>query len=186
VTLSNPRPDPHTASTDADLVFHARSGSVDALAQLYQRYVRVCLRTALGILGETTAAEDVTHDLFVGLPEALRRYEEQGKLESWLRRVTARLALSRLRRDQSTREASLDDSAIIDDRSNDPHTRLTLEAAVLALPSSLRAVLVLKEIEGFSHAEIAQSLGISKGASEVRLHRALAQLRGILNAGEDR
>ena len=159
---------------------------MDALAQLYQRYVRVCLHTALGIVGEKTTAEDVTHDVFVGLPEALRRYEDQGKLEWWLRRVTARLALSRLRRDRSSREASLDDSAIIDDRANDPHTRLTLEAAVLALPSSLRAVLVLKEVEGFSHAEIAQSLGISKGASEVRLHRALARLRRVLNSGDDR
>jgi RNA polymerase sigma-70 factor, ECF subfamily len=64
------------------------------------------------------------------------------------------------------------------------HTRMTLDSAVAALPASLRSVLVLKEIEGFSHAEIGAMLGISKGASEVRLHRALVALRAIITKGE--
>jgi hypothetical protein len=54
-----------------------------------------------------------------------------------------------------------------------PDTALTIEQALHALPPNLRAVLVLKEIEGFTHAEIAAMLDISVGASEVRLHRAL-------------
>ena len=55
-----------------------------------------------------------------------------------------------------------------------------------SLTPSLRAVLVLKEIEGFSHAEVARLLDISVGASEVRLHRAIQALRAALTRGEHR
>ncbi len=58
-----------------------------------------------------------------------------------------------------------------------------LQAAVDTLPDHLRAVLVLKEIEGYGHAEIAELLGISEGASRVRLTRALKRLRNELERG---
>jgi RNA polymerase sigma-70 factor (ECF subfamily) len=57
---------------------------------------------------------------------------------------------------------------------------ITIERALAELAPNLRAVLVLKEIEGFSHAEIAEMLNISVSASEVRLHRALHALRAML------
>jgi RNA polymerase sigma-70 factor (ECF subfamily) len=60
-----------------------------------------------------------------------------------------------------------------------------LEAAVNTLPDHLRAVLVLKEIEGYAHAEIAELLGISEGASRVRLTRALKRLRNELERDDD-
>ena len=63
---------------------------------------------------------------------------------------------------------------------NTPDTTLSIEQALRTLSPNLRAVLVLKEIEGFTHAEIAAMLDISVGASEVRLHRALAAMRAQL------
>jgi RNA polymerase sigma-70 factor (ECF subfamily) len=61
--------------------------------------------------------------------------------------------------------------------------RSELERAMAALPHALRAVFVLKEVEGLSHAEVAAALGIRAGTSEVRLHRALKKLRASLEEG---
>jgi len=118
----------------------------------------------------------------VGLPEALRRYEERGTLAGWLKRVTARVALMRLRQRGRRREVALDATLSAGDPSADEqHT--ALRAAVDALPHPLRCVLVLKEIEGYSHAEVGDLLGISAVASRVRLNRAMKRLRKVLEDG---
>ncbi|HTA73261.1 MAG TPA: sigma-70 family RNA polymerase sigma factor [Gemmatimonadaceae bacterium] len=150
----------------------------DALAALYARYAPVMMRVAYHLTGSRADAEDVLHDVFLGLPDALRRYEERGRLEAWLVRLTARAALTRGRRRRRAAETPIDNKAIT---GASPHVeRVDIQSALRALPSSLRAVVVLKEIEGYSHAEIAKILGISVGASEVRLCRAMKRLREAL------
>jgi RNA polymerase sigma-70 factor, ECF subfamily len=62
--------------------------------------------------------------------------------------------------------------------------RLILDEALAALPDDLRVVFVLREIEGYSHAEIAEMLGIRRGTSEVRLFRAIRHLRRLLRTAE--
>jgi len=139
-------------------------------------------RLAYRLVGAREDAEDVVHDVFVGLPGALRRYEERGSFAAWLKRVTARVALMRLRSGKRRREVALDNAA---GQVQPPSTSGGdgLAAAVDTLPDHLRAVLVLKEIEGYAHAEIALLLGISEGASRVRLTRALERLRNELEGG---
>jgi RNA polymerase sigma-70 factor (ECF subfamily) len=156
----------------------AGSGSPNAIAELYGRYGPALFRLAYRLTGTREDAEDVVHDVFVGLPEALKRYEERGRLDAWLKRITARVALMRLRsgrRRPAIRLESVDDPS---GESNEP--QIDLQAAVDALPTKLRSVLVLKEIEGYSHAEIAKMLDISAVTSRVRLLRAMARLRRIL------
>ena len=159
-----------------------RLGDADALdriEELYRRHAGALMAVAYRLLMSRADAEDVVHDLFVGLPEALRKYEERGSMEGWLKRIVVRLALSRIR---ARRDVPLD-AAELTVQPGDPVGRVAIQRALADLSPSLRAVLVLKEIEGFSHAEIGAMLGISVGASEVRLHRALRQLRASL--GED-
>jgi len=172
--------------TDAELVIATRTGDTRGLAELYRRYSVALMTVAFGLLASRQDAEDVVHDVFVGLPEALRKYDERGRLEPWLKRVTARVALDVLRRERSSREVDFDVDTLPAPRSTDTEGAMALQAAVASLPASQRVVLVLKEIEGFSHAEIAGMLGISKGASEVRLHRAVTALRAMLTRGETR
>lgn len=159
-----------------------RTGSPDALAALYRQHGAALFRLAYRLTGTREDAEDVVHDVFVGLPEALTRYEERGMLLGWLKRVTARVALMRLRRRGRRREVPLDAA----EHETDPLTAadgIPLRAAVEALPDPLRVVLVLKEVEGYSHAEVAGLLGISVVASRVRLARALKRLRKALEDG---
>jgi RNA polymerase sigma-70 factor (ECF subfamily) len=168
---------PHEAVVEG-----ARAGSADALATLYQDHGAALYRLAYRLTGSREDAEDVVHDVFVGLPEALQRYEERGSLAAWLKRVTARVALMRLRGGRRRREVALDGAEPDTDRSSGPDG-IALQAAVHALPDPLRSVLVLKEIEGYSHTEVGELLGISPGVSRVRLSRAMKRLRKALEDG---
>jgi RNA polymerase sigma-70 factor, ECF subfamily len=160
----------------------ARAGSPEALAALYREHGAALFRLAYRLTGTREDAEDVVHDVFVGLPEALGQYEERGNLVGWLNRVTARVALMRLRTRNRRREVALDTGGLGAAPPQDAD-RIALQAAVDALPDRLRAVLVLTEIEGYSHAEAAELLRISAGASRVRLTRALKRLRKALEDG---
>jgi RNA polymerase sigma-70 factor, ECF subfamily len=166
------------------LIAAARGGSADALGALYDRHARTLLATAYRLLQSRADAEDVVHDVFVGLPELLRKYEERGAFGAWLKTVTARVALARLREMARHAGAGFEDPAQVALASRDLEGAISLEAALRKLSPALRAVLVLKEIEGFSHAEVARMLDISVGASEVRLHRALQSLRALLRTGD--
>jgi RNA polymerase sigma-70 factor (ECF subfamily) len=157
-------------------------GSPEALAELYRRHGPALFRLAYRLTGSRDDAEDVLHDVFVGLPEALEHYEERGRLDAWLRRVTARVALMRQRNARRRPVIRLEDADLPGASAHEPP--IDLQAAVDALPTKLRSVLVLKEIEGYSHAEIAEMLDISAVASRVRLLRAMRRLRRIL--GGDR
>lgn len=177
--MALPQPDDQTRHlSDAQLASEVARGDTQAIATLYRRHARAMLAVAFRVLQSQADAEDVVHDVFVGLPEALRRYEERGALGAWLRKVTARVALMRLRADSAHDAEPLDDERAA--TATSPDETLTIERALQRLSPGLRAVLVLKEIEGFSHAEIAGMLDISVAASEVRLHRALRALRAML------
>src|SRR5262245_34319666 len=89
------------ARSNAQLAVATRGGDTSALAELYHRFAPALMGVAYRLLVAREAAEDVVHDVFVGLPEALRKYEERGRLEAWLKQVTARFALSVLRHEQT-------------------------------------------------------------------------------------
>src|SRR5882672_8301865 len=106
-------------NSDAELVAAMRAGDTLALATLYTRYSARLIAVAYRLLFSAQDAEDVLHDVFVGLPEALRHYDERGTLEAWLKRVTARVALTRLRHEAAGRQVSIDSATLSTSRSID-------------------------------------------------------------------
>jgi len=170
--------------SDALLASRLREGDMAALDLLFERHATPLLRLATRLMGSEADGEDVVQDVFVGLPLALRRYEERGQFGPWIRRVTARTALMRLRRIGTRGEVTLDGALEPEQPQRLEIERIGLERAIAALPESLRVVFVLREVEGHSHAEIAALLGISRSASEVRLHRAVQRLRLLLRGEE--
>jgi RNA polymerase sigma-70 factor, ECF subfamily len=167
---------------DAQLVDRLKGGDLRALDALYHRYGDQLMALAYRLTGSADEAEDVVQDVFVGLPVALRRYVDRHAFHGWLRTVTTRVALNRMRQRGRRREVPMDgtDEAVSPRTTNPPERRLILDEAIAALPDELRAVFVLREIEGYSHAEIGEILGIRRGTSEVRLFRAIRQLRRSL------
>lgn len=163
----------------SDVIAEARRGSNAALETLYRRYASLVARVAYRITGSRDDAEDIVQDVFIGLPEALRQFQGRGALDAWIHRIATRAALMRLRR--SRREQPLESVPERGRASADAlAAKITVEHALTKLPERLRLVFVLKEMEGYSHAEIAELLGIRAGTSEVRLFRAMKQLRALL------
>lgn len=163
-------------------MIRVRGGDHEAVATLYRRYGTPLLRLATRLSGSVEDGEEVVQDVFVGLPVLVRKYEESGRLDAWLRRITARVAISRVQGRTRRREVLLAGAMERTIRSGEDElaARLTLEWAINTLPDSLRIVFVLRMIEGHTHEEMAKMLGIKRGTSEVRLYRAIRLLRAQL------
>jgi len=99
---------------------------------------------------------------------------------AWIRRVAVRQALMQLRSGRRRREVDVDAVAALFAPPDGVLERLTISGALARLSVEHRTVFLLKEVEGYDHAEIAELLGISPANSQVRLHRARLQLRELL------
>jgi RNA polymerase sigma-70 factor, ECF subfamily len=171
--------------SDQRLVAAVLGGSRDALGELYTRHSPDVFNTAYRLIGTREEAEDVLQDVFVALPAVLTRsYEERGRFGGWLNRLAVTTALTRMRTRSRRRESGLPEeatesaAAAAQGHGSDASVeRIALERALAAMPVRLRAVFVLKEIEGYSHAEIGELLGITRLTSATRLSRAWARLR---------
>jgi len=168
----------------------------EALEVLYRAYLPLVRDTIYPLIASLPDTEDVTHQVFLGLPRALRRYR-QGNFPGWLRQVAARTALMRLRESRRA-QARLDEAALAlrDDRGwqialhGDDESGLDerfdrMRRAFYALPAPLREVVFLRAIVGLSHQEIAEWLEISVGASYTRYCRALQQVRLTMGVTHD-
>ncbi|MCY7378281.1 MAG: sigma-70 family RNA polymerase sigma factor [Gemmatimonadaceae bacterium] len=186
-----PRPRNGTAAAvtlTADVVVSLRdrldltiAGDRDSLGGLFVLYGDMVFAVARRYTRCSADAEDVTQDLFVRLPMALRGFTgATATFPAWLRRVAVRQALVLLRSGRRRREVSIDGVASLVARADHVLDRLTIQKAVTLLSEEHRTVFLLRELEGFDHREIAEALGISVANSEVRLHRARRQLRDLL------
>lgn len=150
----------------------AREGSEAALERLYTDYSRFVYRTAFRILLSDDEAQDAVQDVFVGLPEALRHFDERRELEPWLHTVTVRFVLMHMRAERRLKERhtrSVHQQTLTD---RHPLDVIGFQETLGTVPHPLRLVFTLKEMEGYSNKEIAAMLDISAAAVATRLHRA--------------
>ena len=181
-----------TADADRDdalLDRLARTGDARAFEILYQRHTQALYATAVRIVRDEDAAADVVHDTWVRAVESLHRFENRSALRTWLTGIL----INRVREWQRERQRDGVDDDITVDELIDPafaspldasrFDRLDLEAAIAALPPRFRQVLVLHDIEGFTHDEIAEMLGVVPGTSKSQLARARRRARELLETG---
>jgi RNA polymerase sigma-70 factor (ECF subfamily) len=174
--------EPPDASSNAVLAARLQRGEDGSLDLVYYRFAGPLLQLAARLTGSPQTGEDVVHDVFVGLPDAMAGYRESGQFDRWLRRIVTRRALDYLRRSARRQEVDVDADVECVHAAYQPDvtTRMVLDAAIAALPDALRTVFVLRAVEGYTHAEIADVLGILRGTSEVRFFRAIRALRVTL------
>src|SRR4029079_17621038 len=103
LVATNPEP-----TLDPDLIPRIRRGDPAALTAVYRAFGGALLALARRLTGSESDAEDVLHDLIVGLPDAMRNYDERGKFRAWLKQVVVRMCLMRLRAARRRRETGLD------------------------------------------------------------------------------
>lgn len=158
------------------LVARARQRDARAFEELYRLHHRRVYALALRLTGSAAQAEEVTQEAFVKAWEALPSFRGESAFSTWLHGLAVHVALrhERSERRRTARIEAVDDLGRFGAaaRRAIPETSLGLERAVAALPDGARRVLVLHDIQGYRHAEIARLLGIAVGTVKAQLHRA--------------
>lgn len=169
------------------LVDLAREGDREAFAQLVRAHQHEVYTLAARIVVDRDLAGDVAQDAFVRAWRAMPRFRGDARFSTWMHRITVNTAFThrerRKRRKTEPLEAANEPEAegLTPERAGDvAGMRDELQRALASLPESLRAVVVLKDVYQWTHAEIGEQLGISVTAAKVRLHRGRKRLRDLL------
>ncbi|TDR48599.1 RNA polymerase sigma-70 factor (ECF subfamily) [Tahibacter aquaticus] len=179
---------PESAPVPADdsaLVQRSIGGDIRAFELLYRKHVGRVHGAILRIVGMNHArAEELTQDAFVRAWQKLAGFRFESAFSTWLYRLGVNVALMDLR--GAGNEQNVDDEVLELAAGGDvpfcAGERADLEQAVAKLPPRARAVLVLHDVEGWKHEEIARELGMAVGSSKAQLHRARGLVRKLLGA----
>jgi RNA polymerase sigma-70 factor (ECF subfamily) len=165
---------------DALLIALAQRGSLDAVAELFERYWPVAWQAAYAVSGSAARADDAAQDAIQRAFASIERFELGRPFAPWIRRIAANRAIDELRRDNRLTELADTELAAIGPDS--PETPAGLAALVRGLPHDKRIVVVLRYWLDYSLDEISEALEIPFGTVASRLSRALAELRTELEA----
>ena len=178
MTPRGPLPD----LTDAALISRFLGGDERAFRELYLRHTPRLKMIVMRLLGAARRDEvdDVVQETWLAGCRGIHRYAGDAKFSSWLTTIGIRTTYSRFTR-------STDDSELFDEipapTGPGPASAIDLERALSRLPDHQRVVVVLHDVEGYTHVEIARQLGIATGTAKATLSRARAALRRLMNDG---
>lgn len=186
VTNEETRRDP----TDRALAARVLEGDEAAFRTLYRRHTPRLWPLILRLLGGSAAraeAEDAVQETWIRAVQALAAFRWESAFSTWLTGIGLNCARELLRKRNRRAETSTEGLLeFLDDGARpEPGRRLDLEAAIGALPDGYRAVLVLHDLEGYTHPEIGERLGIAPGTSRSQLHHARRTVRRLLEPTEE-
>jgi RNA polymerase sigma-70 factor (ECF subfamily) len=169
---------------ELELVERARAGDQVAFRALYEASVERIFRLTYRMAGDEDLARDFTQETFLRAWQRLDQFRGDAAFSTWLHSIAVSVSLNGLRKidRHRKRERSLEDAAPVASGSRriDGQARDRLKGAVDALPEMYRVVFLMHDLEGYSHGEIAQALGVAEGTSKARLFRARRRLRESL------
>ena len=156
-----------------------------AQREMYNRYVQRMMSIAVRYVGDPDVAKDVVQEAFIRVFTSLGQYKARGSFEGWLRRIVVNAALEYLRAGRVLFE-SIDSDEVVDMPAMDENVleRIATDdllAIIASLPDGYRTVFNMYAIEGYSHKEIAERLGINEGSSRSQYLRAKALMQKKLN-----
>lgn len=169
-------------------VERAREGDTAAFERLYRAHAGRINALVWRLCGNDAAlAEDLVQEAFIRAWNKLHLFEGKSAFGTWLHRLAANVALSdrRIRVRRVARELPMDETVertAMGERDLQVGLRTDLEQAIAGLPERARTVLVLFDIEGYRHEEIARLTGMAVGSSKAQLHRARKLVRAALDA----
>lgn len=168
---------------DPLLLQRARSRDPAAQEAIYRLYSKACYNLALRILGSPAAAEDIVQDVFLRMMDTISGFRGDAPFGAWLKRMTTNATIDVARRNRRF-EADCSEDQIERAVSDRPGLDVAVDAWALLMRLSVRerAVVVLHEMEGYTHKELATFFGQSESYSKSVLARALKRL-GMLDVG---
>jgi RNA polymerase sigma-70 factor (ECF subfamily) len=186
------------ASEEERLVLQSQAGDMAAFQRLVQLYQRKVYGIAYGMVRNRDDAMDLTQDAFIKVHKNLKRFKGSSSFYTWLYRIVRNLCIDHLRRTGRQRASEYDDarapsveakgSGLLPDRVEMSPSdvlqrreqRALLEQALAQLSPTHRAVLLLREVEGLSYSELAETLDCAKGTVMSRLFHARRNMQRAL------
>lgn len=171
-------------ATDSALIAAAIRGTEAAFRELFRRHTPHLLQFVTRVLGASRAdADDVVQDTWLRAYPALVTFRNESSFSTWLCSVGLRAALDSMRRGKRHDTDTLfeDAASCVPPSSED---RMDIESAIGRLAPGYRMVLVLHDVEGFTHEEIGAQLGIAPGTSKAQLFKARRVMRALLTGRE--
>jgi RNA polymerase sigma-70 factor (ECF subfamily) len=169
---------------DRELIGRVLAGDPSAERALYDAHVGRVFRLAYRMAGDLDRAQDYVQETFIRAFQRLGEFRGEAALSTWLCSIAISITLNGLRktRRSNEREISLDDAPSLGrmSREAEPDLKERLSRAIDDLPEGYRTVFVMHEVEGYTHEEIAETLGVQPGTSKAQLFRARAKLRVAL------
>lgn len=173
----------HVVSPDLQLlVEQAQQGSTSAFAELTRRHFRAVFATALAVTGSAADAEDLAQEALLVAFERLNSCREAARFSGWLRQIVRNLALNHIARRKRRARDSDDAVGEVAGRTvvSTPDARQRLLAELERLTPVQREVVLLHDLDDWTHAEVAETLGISEVMSRQHLFAARKIMRGRL------
>lgn len=165
--------------SETELIDGCRKHDPKFQRQLYDRYKNAMYNLAYRLVGDFEDAQDVLQEAFIEVFRNLDSFKGESSLGAWIKTILTRKAIKKFRnRIRFEKYEDLPENTLIEwETGMDVEM---LEKALLSLPEGFRTVLVLYEIEGYKHAEIARMLEISEGTSKSQLFYAKKKLKELI------
>lgn len=162
--------------TEHELIEACLRGERPAQRQLYDRYKRAMYTLAYQITGDFDLADDVLQDAFIQVFRYLDRFRRESTLGAWIKKIVVRTAVRAAKKQRYFEGEEVVDAYYHSESRHNLDAEL-LERAIHSLPTGYRLVFVLVEVEGYTHREVGEMLGISEGTSKSQLFYAKKKLR---------
>lgn len=171
------------ASTDQITIRRAINGDEAALRAIWTQYAPRVDAVVRRLVGDPDLAADVAQEVWIQIFRALPGYRGDAQFSTWAHRIAVNRtlnALRSLRRIGSSEVEMAEETVAVEHDGDRAMLARTIDEAVGSLSPGARAVFVLHDVEGYTHEEIAQELGITSGGSKSQLFKARAKLRRLL------
>jgi RNA polymerase sigma-70 factor, ECF subfamily len=169
---------------DRLLIARVQAGDTSAARELYDAHVDRVYRLVYRLAGDVDQAKDYTQEAFIRVFDRLSHFRGESSLGTWICSVALSVALNGLRKIKRlrSREVALDGAVELGStpREAEPDLKSRLARAIDQLPEGYRSVFLMHDVEGYTHEEIGEMLGVQPGTSKAQLSRARAKLRQSL------
>ncbi|MGM0669714.1 MAG: RNA polymerase sigma factor [Gemmatimonadota bacterium] len=168
--------------TEAQIIRQACEGNGTAVRALYERYSPRVYAVVRRIAGDDDLAQDYAQEAWIRAVRALPTFRGDSRFSTWLHRIAVNSALQALRKadTRKKREGPMPEAIPVNPEERDSLLGELLERAMDRLPEGMRQVLILHDVEGYTHEEIGETLGVSTGTSKSQLFKARAKMRDLL------
>jgi RNA polymerase sigma-70 factor (ECF subfamily) len=174
--------DTSTGQTERQLIRLAADGDTRAIRTLYDRYAPRVYAVVRRIAADDDLAQDYAQEAWIRAIRALPTFRGDARFSTWLHRIAVNAALQSLRKAdaRAKREGPAPAELPVGPGHADTLLQKRLEQALDTLPEGMRQVLILHDVEGYTHEEIGDVLGVTSGTSKSQLFKARAKMRALL------